>query len=340
MSILITGGTGFIGFHLVKKLSEQNEVVRCLVRNPDKADKLKELGVEIIQGDILKPETILSAMEGIKYVYHLAADPHPSSIKSYDNYNKINVQGTRNILEAASVKNIKKVLLMSSIAATGPSRDGKLLTEESPLKPVTHYGTSKVEVEKLGILFSVEKNLSVVSIRPPFVYGVGDKDWLNLFRLVKHGGFIKSKGFKRAGFPLSGDHENLFDFCYVDNLISGLIKAMDSDNTIGQVYFLSDTRPYKIKEIVNAATKTLGVEYPNNIWPKWYAWLYIHTIDLLGSIFRFEPLFTKRDYRWSTSNYWVCSCEKAKKDFAYSPDISLADGVEKTINWGRQLNLI
>ena len=335
MYTLVTGATGFIGKRLVKKLVEEGRKVRCLVRDISKTEELSYPSVDFFIGDIRNLNSVKGAMEGIDVVYHLAGKANPSIVKPYKYYEEINVIGTRNVLDASlSNKEIKKIVLMSSIAATGPSRDSNLLNEKSTLKPITKYGESKVQVEKMAQEYHRKHNIPIVVIRPPMVYGIGDKDWVGFFKMVK-----VSAEFKKY-LPIPGNHENLFDFCFVDNLVDGLIGAEKSSKTMGQIYFLSDDRPYKLNEILSAITKNLKVGYPQKFWPKWFSMSLATILEGIGYVFRFDPPLSRRDVKWMTTNYWVCDCTKAKRDFGYNPKITLEDGVRRTIEWAQKKGVL
>ena len=335
MYTLVTGATGFIGKRLVKKLVEEGRNVRCLVRDTSKTEELSYLNVDFFIGDIRNLNSLKEAMEGIDVVYHLAGRANPSIVKPYKYYEEINVIGTNNVLEAVLLnKNIKKIVLMSSIAATGPSRDSNLLNEKSALKPITKYGESKVQVEKMAKEYHRKHNMPIVVIRPPMVYGIGDKDWVGFFNMVK------TAGQSGKYLPVPGNHENLFDFCFVDNLVDGLIGAEKSSKTIGQTYFLSDDHSYTIKEILSAITTSFKVSYPKKFWPKGFSMILATILEAIGYVFRFDPPLSRRDVKWMTTNYWVCDCTKAKKDFGYNPKITLEDGVRMTIEWAQKKGVL
>lgn len=331
MYTLITGATGFIGKRLLNALSSEKRNIRCLIRKSSDVSELSKFDVEIVYGDVGDLESVEKAMKDVDVVYHLAAVANPSNYRPYSDY-KINVDGTKNILKAAAKNkdNIKKLVIMSSIAATGPSMDGKPLDENSSYKPITNYGKSKVNVEKIVHAFEKKYGLPCTLIRPPMVYGIGDKDWLGFFSMVKNSAEKNKKLF------VPGDHKNLFDFCYVDNLVKGLIQAEKSDKTVGQTYFLSDSTPYKIEEILKAITDAYGVDYPKKFHSKKFMSVLASGFDTLGKIFHFDGPVSKRDVAWMTTNYWVVSCEKAKREFGYSPDISLQEGIKRTIEWNKE----
>jgi nucleoside-diphosphate-sugar epimerase len=204
---------------------------------------------------------------------------------------------------------------MSSIAATGPSRDGNLLDETSELKPITNYGVSKVEVEKLCKYYYDNFNVPVVTIRPPMVYGVYDKDWINFFSLIKYYVINDKK------LPMPGDHTNLFDFCYVGNLVHGLIQAEKSDKTCGKIYFLTDNKTYTIKELLTAISNELHIKYPTKLCNKNILYLKAFLLELGGKMQKKDPFISR-------------------KEFNYNPSITLEEGIKRTIEWGKNNKII
>jgi dihydroflavonol-4-reductase len=122
-STLVTGATGFIGKRLIKYLCEEGREISCFVRHTSNVQELEKYGVELKYGDILDAESVKSALKNVDTVYHLAADAHPSNYRPYSAYAP-NVTGAKNILEASLDYPIRKIIVMSSIAATGPSQTG------------------------------------------------------------------------------------------------------------------------------------------------------------------------------------------------------------------------
>jgi len=291
--------------------------------------------VELVTGDIRDREAVRKAVRDRELVFHLAGNAHPSSVTPYRAYEAINVGGTRNVLEGAAASGrLERLVVASSIAATGPSRDGEPVTEASARRPITNYGRSKVAVEDLCQSYHQNKKLPVVVVRPPMVYGVGDREWLGLFEM------IGARGMPLLGVPIPGDHENLFDFCYVDNLVEGLNLAATSAHAAGQIYFLSDERPYRIREIIDAVAAALEISSPKKFWPLWLEKAVATLLDTVGFVIRQDMPLSRRTVRWMTENYWVCDVSKARADLGYSPSISLQEGVRRTIDWARSKGLM
>ena len=167
----------------------------------------------------------------------------------------------------------------------------------------------------------------MVIIRSAMTYSEGDRNWNAFFELIK-----KSS---QHDLPLlvPGRHRNLSDFCYVKNLTRGMIDAAQSESTVGRTYFLSDARPYTFQEIIDAIAGAYRLEPPRRSFPRAPLLGASHVLDALSGIFGFTSPLTPRDIRWMTTNYWICSCRKARTDFNYSPEFGLAEGLERTVRW-------
>ena len=327
MRALITGATGFVGRSLVEDLLDRGHDVRVLAPDVRNARAMLPEAVAVHPGSPVDRDSVRNASSGADTIFQLAESEHPSSHRSYRSYSK-NLLGTRNILSASeSDRGISRIVVQSSIAATGPSRDGLPLTEESDLRPLTNYGRCQANMEVAALRHHAERGSPVVIIRSAMTYGEGDRNWNAFFELIK-----KSS---QHDLPLlvPGRHRNLSDFCYVKNLTRGMIDAAQSESTVGRTYFLSDARPYAFQEIIDAIAGAYRLEPPRRSFPRAPLLGASHVLDALSGIFGFTSPLTPRDIRWMTTNYWICSCRKARTDFNYSPEFGLAEGLERTVRW-------
>ena len=327
MRALITGATGFVGRSLVEDLLDRGHDVRVLAPDARGARALLPEAVAVHPGAPADEDSVRNASSGVDTIFHLAESEHPSSHRSYESYSQ-NLLGTTNILSAAELDTrISRIVIQSSIAATGPSRDGLPLTEESELRPLTNYGRCQANMEVAALRHRAETGSPVVIIRSAMTYGEGDRNWQPFFELIE-----KSS---RHGLPLliPGRHRNLSDFCYVKNLTRGMIDAAQSENTVGRTYFLSDARPYTFQEIIDAVAGAYHLEPPRRSLPRAPLLGASHVLDALAGIFGFTSPLTPRGVRWMTTNYWICSCGKARTDFGYSPEFDLVAGLGRTVRW-------
>ena len=271
-------------------------------------------------------------MEGIDTVYHLAALARLYAGLTLDDYNKVNVEGTRNLLEACKDKNIRRFIHTSSADAVGPSRDGRPCDENTPRKPVNIYGESKLGSELLCKEYAEKYGIPITIIRPPMIYG--PRCLLHLKRLFK----VVKSGF----YPVIGDGKSLMEFCYVENVVECMVLAARTERSIGQTYCVSDERSYTITEVLNAIAEAEGVKLRIIHLPAFVGYIIGFSVEMLGKVFRFwpfvvketgRPTFSRNTVKWSTHNTWICSTEKARKELGYKPKISLQDGVRKTVEW-------
>jgi len=349
MKILVTGGAGFIGSHLVDLLVKKNHDIRVLIRkgnvhpayddktNPEILEHEKNLGVEIIHANLLDKKSLEKACKGIDTVYHLAAIAREYEGLPTQVYYKVNTLGTKNLLDACLKNNIKRFVYISTKDVCGPSLDGKPLTEKTELHPVIVYGKSKLGGEVLSLYYYKRFGLSVTSIRPPLIYGERYPLLARYFRTVKKG-----------MFPIFGSGKTPFEFCYVKNLVHGIYLAGKSRKAIGQIYFISENS-YKIREVVEATGEVMGVDLKIICLPKSVGYTLGLTCEVLSKIFPFPPFrvketgrpyFSRRTVEWTTEALHACDISKAKKELGYKPLFSLKEGLKRTIEWHEEKNLI
>ncbi len=331
MKILVTGGTGFIGSHLVEKLVNQGYDVRVLVRERENSRKetlglLKKLGVKICFGDLRDIKSLEKAVGDVKVVFHLAAIARPMAIPN-KLYFEINEKGTKNLLGVCKKRKLKKIILMSSVSTVGPSRDGTAVSEKTKCNPVDVYGWSKLAEEKVAIDFVKKYNLPIIILRPPMVFGPRDFEMLKLFRAV-------NKRF----FPISSD-EKCMEFLYVENLVEACLVAMERGR-IGEKYHISNGEHYSINEIRKAMEKAFGKKTLPIRFPKFVFVLGGYLLEISGKIFGFHPPFKHDTINWMTEKFWYSDISKAKKELEYIPKISLEAGVKKTAEYYRERGLL
>ncbi|CUT00042.1 NAD dependent epimerase/dehydratase family protein [Candidatus Kryptonium thompsonii] len=183
MKALVTGGTGFIGSHLVDELLNRGYEVRCIVRDTSNLKWLNGKDVEIFKGSLFDIDFLKKAVEDVDYVYHIAG---VTKGKNYQDYYRGNVETTQNLLEAClENQKLKKFVLASSLAAVGPGDDAIPVDETRQYNPITSYGKSKAEAEKVTLSF--KDKLPITIVRPPSVYGPRDTYTFELFKYVKFG---------------------------------------------------------------------------------------------------------------------------------------------------------
>ena len=314
MRYLVTGAGGFIGSCVTKKLLEAGGEVRCLVRN--NVGDLKNCPVEICYGSLFDKESLKKALQGVDYVFNFAGQTR--ALKNRD-YFRSNSDGFRILLETIKEEKItlKRVLQISSLAAVGPSRNGIPLTEDMPLKPVTPYGESKLQSEFVAKEFS--SDIPITIIRPPVVYGQGDRSGLALFKSAAKGVELSIRGGDPHIMPI-----------YVEDLADGCILLAHHPDTSGETFFLSGDEITTPHELFNILTQAK----PNKrtiVVPRFLAWLVVYGLELKAQIVG-KPNRLNSAKLIEIKYDWLVSNAKAKS-FGFKPKTSLKDGFQTTFEW-------
>jgi nucleoside-diphosphate-sugar epimerase len=318
---VVTGANGFVGSHLVELLLQKGFAVRCIIRKGSNTKWLKDLDIELFDCGLLDPNLLKPVFEGASYVFHIAGVVNaPTKKEFFDG----NVLTTKNVLEAAlDNPTIKKILITSSLAATGPSaRSGEPLTENTVCQPINAYGLSKLEQEKLVATYT--DKLPLVVIRPPAVYGPRDTEIFLFFETVK-------KGI----LPLLGlfGHKTL-SLVHVKDLVNGMFMAANSEQTNGQTYFISSFKEYNWLTTGSLIAEALGCKKPISIRVP-HAMVYV-----VASFGQLAAKLTKKKVdldieraKQVLAPSWYCSPEKAHKDFGYTELIPIEEGLKETADW-------
>ncbi len=338
---LVTGGAGWLGSRLVGALinglpecaawmprPSPDLRVRCLVLPGEDAALIEELGdrVEIVRGDITRAEDCARLCQGAQgaTLYHVAGIIHPQ--RRADFY-RVNVDGTRNVLEAAIAAGVRRAVVMSSNSpcGTNPHPD-HVFDEASPYNPYMHYGRSKMHMEQLVSALQQAGKIESVVIRAPWFYGPNQPPRQSLFfRMIRDG-----KG------PLVGGGGNRRSMAYVDNLCQGLILAASTEAANGRTYWIADERPYAMSEIVDTVERLLETEFGQTCVHKRMrlpglasevAFLVDKTLQGLG-------LYHQKIHVLSEMNKTIaCSVEKAKAELGYRPVVGLEEGMRRSLKW-------
>jgi len=319
---LITGATGFIGKHLATALTKRERKLKCLVRKTSRIKFLEQLGAELVYGDLNDINSLKTALHDVDTIYHAAGEVFAAQ---EENYYRVNVSGLKNLLEACSNASVKKLIHFSSSSATGPNPQRDVpVTEDSPCRPITPYGMSKLEGEKVICQLSKQYHIPIIIIRPPLVYGPGVSQSSRVLMFLN----LINKGL----FRTIGDGNNLVSLCYIDNLIHGLLLAEAEKKAEGQIYFLSDSRPYTVNEIATTIAQEQGNPIPAAHIPLWAATPLSMGLGILSKLFGFNSPLTRNTVK-ELKNNWFVDISKAQKELGYQPRVEFKDGVRKTVEW-------
>lgn len=317
--VLLTGGTGFIGFHLRERLLERGKELRLLVRNPKRFESVSRDRVEWIQGNIEKPKSLDVALEGVDAVVHVAGLIHA---RKPSDFFRVNAAGTRNLIEKAIEKKVSRFVYLSSLAAGGPRSAEQALKEEDAPNPVSDYGLSKLEGEKA--VFDQAEKISVTVLRPPAVYGAKDRGLLQFYKMV-------SRGY----VPLVGSREMRLSVISAQDLSQGICLALDSPQAKGRLYHLSSKDMPSVEEVLALMGRALFRKHKIIPVPYGVAW----SAALISEAWNFtlgSSSFLSRDkLKELRAPGWCCSTERAQKEIQFRASTPLEEGLRKTAEWYR-----
>lgn len=321
-NVLVTGGTGLVGSHLVELLLRRGYTVTCLVRDPARIRWLEGLDVRLIPGDCLLPGSLESAVKEVSLVFHVAG---LTKAKRAKEYYEVNHLGTKNILEACARSNpgIRKFVLVSSLAAAGPSGDGRPVKDTDRPVPVSDYGRSKLLAEEETLRY--KGRFPVVILRPSAVYGPRDTDMYELFRWASKGLWIELAGGDRFINP-----------CYAVDLAAAMLLAAEKQTASGSIYFVAENRSYSWSEFRQALLSSGGVKARTVTMPCWAAY-FMGLVSEFGSLFRSRPALTNRQkVREAVQRYWTCDLTKIENELGFRAAFPLEKGLKLTWEWYRK----
>ena len=327
MKVLVTGGTGFTGKALVKRLIDDGyEVVSLDYQEGLKIDEIRGWGAKVVIGSVTDRDVVEECMEGVEIVQHLAAAFRELDV-SDTYYDEVNVGGTKNVLESAFSHKVKKFIYCSTCGIHG-NVDNPPGDETAPIQPADYYQRTKYEAEPLVNAYC-EKGMETVILRPAAIYGPGDPERFQMiFKRVSNG-----------SFPMFGSGKTLYHPLYIDNLIDALMLAMEPGKGVGEAYLIADEDYVEIETLVKKTAKALGVNVKIPHFPVMPLVIAGHICEKVCAPFHITPPIFPRRVDWFRQNR-AFKIDKAKKDLGYQPRIDLDEGLKRTGEWYRQEGFI
>ncbi len=315
----MTGGTGFIGSHLVETLLQRGVQVRCLLRKRSGLKWLTGLPIEAALGDCGDNASLEEAVKEVDQVFHLAG---VTKAVEENTYFEVNTIGTENLIRACLKNNprIQKFIYLSSQAAAGPCRNGDKKRESDSCEPVSAYGRSKRRGEELALAFAHQ--IPLLILRPCAVYGPRERDIYTFFKLL-------SRKIKPC---LSGEDQHL-SLCYVEDIIQAILLAAQSREPSGEIFFLSDGQDYAMEEVGDVFARAMGVNAFSIRIPEWTMASVASFSEYLSKLSRRPPLLSKGKVEEILQRNWVCDITKARAALGFEPRIPLKQGAELTYQW-------
>jgi len=326
LKIAVTGASGFIGSRLSRYLHERGHDTVALVRSPEKAQPLRKLGVAARICDIANRESLKEAFKDVQIVIHLAAlFNHPEA--SWKEYDGVNVQGTKNVVEIAMQSGVQRVVHCSTGGVVTGS--GNLpYSEQTPYSVPAwdKYETTKMEGEKVALDFHRDHGLEVVVIRPTQPYGPGDVSKAKFYRMVKKG-IIANPGKTKK------------HLIYIDDLCRAFEMTALSPHIKGEIFIIGGQTSIELKNLIRIVANQLEVPFPKIILPatpvKWLCSITEYICNLLNM----KPLLYRRSMDFFTKSVEF-DVTKAQNILGFQSQIDVREGVSKTAAWYKATGLL
>ncbi len=316
---LVTGANGFIGSHLAEELLRRGVSVRALVRRS--ADlRFVPPGAERVVGDVTDPLSLPPAVAGVDVVYHVAG-----LIASFRRqaFAEVNAGGTRGLVLACrkAAPGLRRFVLVSSLAAAGPSRSGRPVREDDPPRPVSEYGRSKLLAERLA--FDAAAGLPVTVVRPPVVYGPRDRGMLEFFRMAA------------AGFAPVFRPEKYYSLIHCADLVRGIADAGAAEGAAGRVYHLAEGKAWSAGALLGEIASAVGGRVRRVPVPEPLLRFLGPAADrvVLDLGLRGRPVADK--VHEILPRFWIADTRRAAADLGFAACRPLSEGIRETAEFYR-----
>jgi 2-alkyl-3-oxoalkanoate reductase len=323
MTILVTGGTGFLGSHVIEQLSLAGRPVRALVRRSSDTKFLRTLSnVELVEGAIDDRPSLERAVVGVEAVVHAAGLVKARSLVEFM---RVNAGGTDNLLTACLPlgASLKRFVHVSSVTVGGPSdAHGNPVPVDAEPRPVTNYGRSKLEAEQ--IILSKKDRLKVTIIRPPAIYGPRDREIFAFFKSIKLG-----------VLPLLGSPQSKLSMVYGPDCARACIRAIDAEVPSGSIFAVDDGTVHTMAELIEEAEAAMGkraflrIPLPRSV---------VESAALLSESYgklTNRAVMLTRDKCNELFDQWVCDGSSAQRELGFTPSVGFSQGVQLTVDWYR-----
>jgi nucleoside-diphosphate-sugar epimerase len=320
--ILLTGGTGFVGGHGAAALAAAGHRVRALTRGRDDGGILAGAGAEIVPGSLEDEGSLRAAAEGTDAVVHLAGLIKARKAQEYD---AVNAGGTERLLRAclAARPGPRRCVLVSSLAAQGPSPSGEPLREDAPPGPVSHYGASKLRAERVAASFA--DRMEIVIVRPPAVYGPRDRETLEFFRIAR-----------RGILPRFAGTDLRLVMVHVEDLARGLVAAAEVPAAAGGTFHLCHPEVLTLGGTLALMARALGRKGRSLPLPRTALFAAALAQEAAAFLTGRIPELSFDKARELAAPAWVADPAAAARVLGWSARIDAAAGISATAAWYRE----
>ena len=318
MEVLITGGTGFLGQHLAFELLRRGDNVRLMGRDFGGAATVLAAGARPVLADLRDPSAVQLACAGVEVVYHAGALSAPWGAR--EDFYAVNVGGTAAVIDGCRARSVRRLMHVSSPSVVFDGRDQIEATEDAPYP--RRFQSVYSQTKKLGEdLVNAARDLETVIVRPKAIFGPGDQSLLP--RVVE--------AARRRRLPQIGGGQNLVDLTYVGNVVHALVLAANAPAAAGKTYTITNGDHIALWPLLRAVLRRLDVPSPSRRVPVGAALLLAAALEARAAMTGREPLLTRYTVAIlaRTQTYDIAA---ARSDLDYTPLVSVADGIERTIS--------
>jgi dihydroflavonol-4-reductase len=319
--VLVTGATGFTGGHLARGLAARGRQVVALVRDEARAGSLNTDGIALASGDIRDAAAVERAAAGADVAYHIAAIYRQAGLRE-DEYRAVNARAVATVIEAAARAGVKRVVHCSTVGVHGDVEHPPA-NEDAPLKPGDVYQVTKLEGERLARDAGERTGVEVVIARPTGIYGPGDRRLLKLFR-----------GVARRRFVVLGSGEIFYHLTYIDDLVEGFRLCGEVPGAAGRTYILAGGEVTTLNELTRIIGEIAGVKPPTLHLPVWPFLVAGAACEAICAPFGIEPPLYRRRVDFFTKSR-AFDIARARAELGYAPQVSLREGIRRTLEWYR-----
>jgi len=331
MRVLITGGTGFIGSQLARRLLADGHDVRLLSliktqAERSNADDLRQRGVELVEGSVADRSLYDHALDGVDVVHHIAATMREADVPDSVFWDT-NLAATQDLVRASQARGVKRFVYCSTMGVTGDVR-GRPVNETEPYHPKDIYTRTKAAAEQWILEEARRSGFAATAVRPADVYGPGDRRLVKLFSMIQ-----------KERFFYLGDGRGRRHMIYIDDLLDGMIAAQEIPDAVGNVFLLAGPEPIALRALAELIAAELSVRPPKLRLPYRPVWLLSAVVEgacrplgVQPPIYPRRVDFYAHDYEFDTS--------RARSVLGFTPRVDITEGVQRTISAYRQEGLL
>ncbi len=321
--MLVTGASGMIGLHVVRRAIQEGYRVRAMVRPTSDRSALEDLDVQMVEADLGQPETLAPAVNGVQVVVHAAA--HIGDWGPLEEYRRINVVGLEHLITALEREpTLRRFIHISTLGVyAGKDHFGTDETVPPDYHGLDGYTRTKAEGELILRQHIEQFGFPAVILRPGFVYGQGERH--SIPRVIEN--------FASGRIRFLGDGMKVLNNTYVGNLVDAIFLAIDNEKAVGEIFNIRDERLVTRQEYLNTIADYLGKPRPGKV-PLWLAKLVCTLVEAWARWTgrRTPPLLTRARIKFMALNLDF-SIEKAKQILGYQPRVDFQEGIKETLDW-------